>query len=124
MDDNTLWAVTLFSLGVFVISLVLRRTLERLFPTVRKDTPESRAQHIWEEVLLPSMPVFVGVLMALVMRQYPYPALLTGLGSRLTFGAVAGFFCGWTYRIVKALVTKKFGIDVPDPLATSERPPP
>lgn len=123
MDDNTLWTVTLFSLGVFVISLVLRRVLERLFPTVRKDTPESRAQHVWEEVLLPSMPVFVGITMSLVISSYPYPVLLTGFGSRAVFGAVSGFFCGWAYRIVKAVVTKKFGVEVPDPLSVSERPP-
>lgn len=70
------------------------------------------------------MPVFVGVLMAVVINKYPYPLLLTGYGGRIVFGAVEGFFCGWVYRIFKAVITKKFGVEIPDPLAVSERPPP
>ena len=123
MDALLTWQTMLFSLGVFAFSHSIRRALEKLFPTLSPKTPLTKAQIAWEEVFLPAVPVLVGVTMALVITSYPYPSLLHSAGSRVVYGTVMGFFCSWTFRLVKAILVKKFNINLPDPTAPSDRPP-
>jgi hypothetical protein len=114
MDEILTWQTAFFTIGIFVVSLLVRRLLEAILPTLRKDTPLTKAQLVWENFFLPSIPVFTGVALALIIRSFPYPKLLESIGSKILFGAVCGFFSSWSYRIVRSLVGKKYSIELPD----------
>lgn len=114
MEDILTWQTGVFTLAIFVFSFLLRRSLEILFPTLRQDTPLSTAQRIWEEVLLPSIPVLVGIALGLGVKNWPYPAQLVSLGSHAIYGAVCGFFSSYAYRVLKSVLTSKFSVDLPD----------
>lgn len=121
MDEIISTETAFFSIGVFVLSTVLRRFLEVLIPTIRKDTPLSQAQRVWEEAVLPSIPVFVGIALVFSVHNYPYPAIVKGIGSKFIFGSGAGFFCSYAYRMLRFVLAKKWQLeDLPD-LALEER---
>ena len=114
MEDILTWQTGVFTLAIFVFSFLLRRTAEVIFPTLRQDTPLSTAQRVWEELLLPSIPVFVGIAFGIAVKSWPYPAVLVSRGSHVIYGAVCGFFSSYAYRVVKATITQKFSVDLPD----------
>ena len=122
VDDILTWQTGLFALGIFVFSLFIRRGLEAVFPTLRKDTPLSRWQLVWEKLVLPSVPVVVGMLLAVCVKSYPYPELLSTAGSRAIYGAVCGFFSSWAYKVLKAALVERFRIDL-EKETDSIRPP-
>jgi hypothetical protein len=116
MEDILSWETLVFSLAIFVFSLFLRRALEAVFPTLARNTPLSTAQRVWEMVILPIVPVLVGILIALFVKTWPYPPGLTATGPRVLYGAICGFFSTWAYRVISALITQKFQVTVEDPL--------
>lgn len=102
--------VLFFCLFVWGIALVLRRIAESLFKTLKR-------KKYWNELLLPMLPVLVGVLTAFMAKQYPYPPPFNAsLSARLFFGFVSGGASGYIYRIIKAfLVTKEAQLNQPNP---------
>ncbi len=118
--ETLLLQFAIFSMAVFAFSLFVRRTCEALIPTIRKDTPLTMSQRIWEMVLLPTIPVIVGVLLAIFVKSWPWPTGLNTLGARAIFGSVSGFVSTWVYRIVKALVGERFKVNVDAPMTLPE----
>lgn len=114
MEDILNWQTGVFSLAVFIFSFLLRRSAEVAFPTLRHDTPVSMAERIWNELVLPSLPVLVGAGLGFGLQSWPYPAALASRGTHVLFGVVCGFFSSYAYRVVKALITQKFSVDLPD----------
>lgn len=112
MEAILTWQFAVFTIGVFVFSLFARRVTEALFPTIRRDTPLTLAQRVWEKVLLPSIPVLVGIGLAVLVKSWPWPPSVATPGPRALVGAVSGFFSTWAYRVVKAIVKEKFKVDL------------
>lgn len=110
MQDVLTWNTLVFSMAIFIFSLFLRRTLEAVFPTLSRGTPLSVAQKIWESVVLPMVPVVVGVSIAYFVSSWPYPEDLTSIGARVLYGAICGFFSTSAYRVLSALINKKFSV--------------
>lgn len=104
------WGGTfLFCLGIYVVTFVLRRSVEWKWPGVKgKHT-------FWEDVALPTLPAGLGVLAAAATSSYPYPSLVQGLWARVFFGGVCGFFSAWVYKVAKGVakaVLAKQGVTV------------
>jgi hypothetical protein len=110
------WQVIVFTLSIFVFTHFVRRILEAVFPTIRKDTPLSTWQNIWDKVLLPSLPVLVGILMAALAKSWPWPPGLVKWTSRAIMGGVLGFFSTWFYMIAKSIIKDKFKVDLDAPV--------
>ncbi len=127
MEDILSWQTGVFALAIFIFSFLVRRAAELVFPTLRQDTPLSTAQRIWDELLLPSIPVLTGMALAASVKSWQYPPAISSLASRVIFGAVCGFFSSYAYRVLKALMTQKFSVDLPDlvnvPQAQAVKPP-
>jgi len=117
VEDILNWRTLVFTLAVFIFSLFLRRTLEALFPSLSPKTPLTRAQRVWEEVVLPSTPVLMGIILAVVVKSWLFPPSIVTPGSRAVYGAVCGFFSTWGYRIIKAVVSQKFAVDLDKPMS-------
>ena len=111
MEDILSWQTGFFTLAVFVFSFFTRRTLEAIFPTLRKDTPDTVWTRVWEMVALPVVPVLVGMLLAGVVKNWPFPPSLENAGPRIIYGAVCGFFSSWSYRLIKTLVYQRFNVE-------------
>jgi len=110
MDDVLSWQTLLFTVGIFIFSFFIRRTLEAVFPSLRKDTPDTTGSRIWQMVLLPMLPVAVGMLTAGLVKRWPFPPSIDHLESRVIYGAVCGFFSSWSYRIAKKVVFAQFRV--------------
>lgn len=72
--------------------------------------PAAKESKLWNELLLPILPVVLGSVGALVFKTYPYPDNLTTSGSRFIFGLVAGLLSTLFYRVIKALLVQKIQI--------------
>lgn len=107
-----------FIVGIGAIVLLVRRVVERTVPRVVATT-------WWPEIFLPLFPVALGVVIALVARQYPYPEVFAKAASaRAFYGLVGGFFSSKIYRLIWVAVKKyavAHGIDPND--LKSVRPP-
>ena len=103
--DNALtqllsWNFLLFSLCVVVITYILRTVLEYKADKLKNI-------NLWNKLVLPLMPIFSGVLLAALVKEYPYPESIKSLSGRLMFGSVAGLLSGLLWRLVKALINSK-----------------
>jgi hypothetical protein len=107
-----------------VVTLLLRRLIEALNPSLSKDTPATRGQRVWEMFCLPALPAALGTLFCSVVppRMYPYPAvaMVTPL-SLATYGFTLGWFSSGGYRAIAALLQRKWNVAIP---GGSDPPPP
>jgi H+/Cl- antiporter ClcA len=106
------WQVGVFALAVFIVTHFVKKLIEAVVPAVRKDTPLTTAQRVWELVVLPSLPVLVGVLVGVMAKSWPWPPGITTPGARAVLGVVVGFFSTWFYRILKAIIQEKFKVNL------------
>lgn len=90
-----------FCLSIFAISGVIRKIVEFFIKS-----KYTKILKIWKELILPILPMFVGLLLALV-SEYPYPEGWESSSSRFIFGLVAGLSSGLVYRVVKSFASSK-----------------
>ena len=107
-----------------VLTLLIRRLAEALWPTLSSTTPLSRAQRVWEMFLLPALPALLGTLFCLIVspQYYPYPpvASVTHL-SLVLYGFTLGWFSSGGYRGISAILKKKWNVSLP---GDTDPPPP
>lgn len=132
MEQYLTPSAALFSVGIFILTFIVRRMVEGVAPTLSKKTAPSRAQQVWEETILRILPPLLGMGLSLVMSDLMHPEM-TKTSSRIWFGMVSGFFSTYAYMIVKVILKKTFSIKEPtgregDSMspkgATSDAPPP
>jgi hypothetical protein len=112
-----------FVLGILAFCFVVRRGVETAFPTLSTKTPETTAQRVWEKFILPTMPMFVGILFGIFISAFPYPADMGRTwGTRAMFGAGCGFTSGWFYQVVKAIIFQRWQVPLPAAPATDTDP--
>jgi len=104
------WQVFIYGIAIYGVTRFFRGLAETYRPTLVKN-------QIWEDVVLPIVPVALGALLA-HWKGFPFPTTLTEWTLRSFLGGVVGGLSGLTYRALKAIVKKQWGIDV------SIRPPP
>lgn len=98
------WQFLVFGIAVASFMFVLRRTVEYILANCQVAAKESK---LWNDLLLPILPVLVGVGGALTFKSYPYPDGLTTTGDRFIFGLVAGLLSTLFYRVIKAMLIQK-----------------
>lgn len=107
-----------------VLTLLVRKLAEALWPTLGIGTPLSRAQRVWEQFALPAIPALLGTVFCATVapEYYPYPAVasVTWL-SRVLYGFTLGWFSSGGYRGISAVLKKKWNIALP---GDTDPPPP
>ena len=116
MESLITFPVLFFSLAVFLATYFTRKIIEALLPSIRKDTPLTKAQKIWEEFLLPALPVLVGIALGVLVTSWPWPPGIVKPGARAIAGAVCGLLSTLAYRMLWSFVTKKYVIDPNTPV--------
>lgn len=117
------WQVLLFCLGIYVLVFIIRRIVDGISKKVS-------ASWAWNNVILYVLPPLLGAAVAMAFAKYPYPADIVeaGIGGRIFYGLGCGWCSGWVYKVIKALVKKATGVDVPDSNSVetkkSDPPPP
>lgn len=98
--DNVL--TELFSLstvilcvGLWIAVLVERRVTEFFWKTLK-------AKKVWNELILPLLPLANGLTFGLLATKYPYPEVFAGsMSGRVFFSVVCGLASAHVYRILK-----------------------
>jgi len=104
------WQFIFFGLAVATVMYVFRLIVEYLASVFKKDLSTS---HLWNNLVLPVMPIVLGVVAAILLKKFPYPGFTadaTGVvlrGDRIIFGLVAGTFSTLMYRVIKSLFYQK-----------------
>ena len=89
------WQTLLLGITIYVTTAIVRRVIE---------TAWAGAKHNkwYHEVLLPVGPIANGVLLALLLKSFPWPAPIADSRSgRVMYALVCGLFCGWLYARVR-----------------------
>lgn len=104
------WQFVFFGLAVAAIVYVLRLVVEYAASLLKKDLSQS---NLWNNLLLPIIPILLGVIAALLLKKFPYPGFtpdahgIVSRGDRIIFGLVAGLLSTLMYRIIKSLLYQK-----------------
>jgi len=91
------WQFLMFALGISVIVWIVRTITEYFWPKLD-------GNKLWEKLILPLYPIFLGALIAYFATGYPYPDGLISLSARIIFGSVAGMFSGLVYQVAKGML--------------------
>ena len=105
------WQMVLYSLGITGVVFVIRKIVDFIFHLEITGTEKPVWKllfHIWDELLIQILPILVGTLGALLIKQFAYPTGIALIWSRLEFGVVAGLFSGFIYKLAKSFITSKF----------------
>lgn len=104
------WQFIFFGLAVATVMYVFRLIVEYLASVLKKDLTTS---NLWNHLILPIMPILLGVLAAILFKTFPYPGFtpdahgMIARGDRIIFGLVAGSMSTLLYRVIKALFYQK-----------------
>lgn len=104
-DFNTWWPLLLFCFLVFVITYVVRRVGEAVYPKLK-------VNHWWVELVMPTIPVILGVLSAILIKDFPFPIHEPSVGMRVVLGTVGGFLSSYSFKFVRAVIKAKTGYDI------------
>jgi hypothetical protein len=99
------WQFILFGTAIAAVVFVFRKMVE--FFLNLKVTPGTWPWKAWRELVLPVVPVFIGVTGSLLFTNFPYPEGLASGGGRAIFGLVAGLLSGLIYRVIKGMLLSK-----------------
>ena len=109
-----------FSMMVYITSAAVRKLVETCHPKICEE--ELRRAKIWRELCLPTLPVLLGIVFALLCANFPsHEDFKHEWAGRVLYGVFLGFFSGWVYRILKVIVQRKWEVDLS---LTVEEPPP
>jgi hypothetical protein len=84
----------------------------------------AKESKLWNDLLLPILPVIIGASGGYLFKTYPYPNGLITDGDRIVFGLVAGLLSTLLYRVVKALMFQKIQVIFPqsnDPESNADK---
>lgn len=104
-DLLTVWWFVLFALMVWISVALPRLVVEKAWPSLKDNS-------WWRDVALTVIPPVIGIIYALIMRQYPFLVDQKSEGVRVGLGMTGGFFASFVVRVVKARLKERTGIDV------------
>lgn len=107
--DNALqallsWQFIVFCLSVVAVTYVVRTVVDYILHNRGYDPKSS---HLWVELILPILPVFLGSFGAILAKQYPYPLDISSGSGRFAFGLCAGLLSGLVWRVIKSMINAK-----------------
>lgn len=89
-----------FCLVIWVLTWLQRKLVERYIKAAKDSW-------LWREILLPLGPVATGIIMAVLIKTFPYPESWNSMSGRVAFGLVCGLISSKIYRIFKKTFEKK-----------------
>jgi hypothetical protein len=110
MDFFFSWQFLLFALALVAITQGVRTTVEFFSPN----------NHVWEDLILPNLPMVLGAILAITCAKYAFPVEIVSLSSKAIFGAVAGLLSGHAFRMMKAALASKFAPATQDAPAAND----
>lgn len=94
-----------FCVIIAMLTMLTRSIVEFIAKKLSYLTPDQYEQYwieVWREWIMPSMPLFVGAILAYFVVDYPYPETFKlSISSRVFFGIFAGLCSGYIYPRVK-----------------------
>jgi fucose permease len=111
----------ILAVSIYIITFFIKRVVETAWPALKKQADEnspkvtypSQIARWWSKVILPAVPVAIGV--ALGAFHVPYlfdaPGLEQGAAS-MFFGGVIGWFATMLYKGVRLAIKAKTGVDI------------
>lgn len=104
------WQFLAFALAigavVFVIRQIVEYWMENAWP-LKQWKQAHKDSRLWRGLILPILPVLLGVVGAYVGQNYPYPEGFATTAGRVAFGLVAGFTSGMFVRLYKSFLASK-----------------
>lgn len=104
MEPFAAFSFLLLSAFVYVLVFITRTVAEYARPSLK-------VSKFWLDLFLPILPALLGALFGALVKGFGYPAEIGDSPlARVALGTVAGFFSATAYRIVKAFLASKAGI--------------
>jgi len=104
------------AVAVFIATFFIRRIVEILRPGLKnpKGTGAyaSKSQMWWNSVIIYAVPVVLGGLFSLSKSTWLFGEIDT-LGGKVMFGAGVGWFSSFLYKILKKVILKETGVELP-----------
>jgi hypothetical protein len=98
------WQFLSLCLVIFaIVKYIVRSPIEYILTRYKQQWLKNK---LWNDVLLPVIPLIVGTIFALVAKQYPYPNI-TSVSGRFVFCCAAALLSGLVYRIFKSILISK-----------------
>ncbi len=110
MEFDDSYKALFFGMAVYVVCLIARRGLELALPSLKTGT---KLGGVWQQLVLPTLPVLLGGVAGWFISSFPYPDGLASQSTHVMYGLVCGFAAGWAYRIFKAVAEKKWNVKLP-----------
>ena len=98
-------SVIVLCLVIFSLAWIIRNSFETFWAKLL--VKGTKLNKVWEELVLPTLPLVLGGVIGGFVEFYPYPEQFTGTTSRVFFGIFAGLISGLIYRLVKQNLLKK-----------------
>ena len=104
------WQFLFFCLAigavVFVIRQVVEYWMENGWP-LKQWAAANKDSKLWRGLLLPILPIFLGLAGGLLAKGYAYPEGFNSTSARVAFGLVAGFTSGIVVRLFNTFLSDK-----------------
>lgn len=94
------WQTLVLGLTIYVLALSARRVVETGWVG-------AKTNKWWNEVLLPALPIVLGVLIAVLARKFPWPEPILkseSFSAKAGYGIAVGLICGWLYARVRGFL--------------------
>lgn len=108
------------SLAVFIITWIVRKTVENIWPNLQKQgdanaakiTYCTRMSRWWNEVLLYIIPVAIGGLFGLCVNSTFLFGDINQMSTKVTLGGVVGWLASFMYKVLRKVVKQRLGVDI------------
>lgn len=112
------------SLAVIVViaTFFIRRISEMLWPSIRMKASENDPRKSyetpmaewWNKVILYAIPPAIGGLIGTMPIPFVFPPESFGtVGDKVIFGVMVGWFASFIYKVLRKMVTKTTGVELP-----------
>lgn len=112
------WQFLIFCVAIIAVVFIIRKIAEY---GLANWAPIMKETKLWNDLILPILPVVVGFLGGLAIKSYPYPYGLTNTVSRCIFGLGAGLLSTLLYKVLALLIQQKIA-GLMTPTASNTRP--
>lgn len=121
------------AVAVVIATFFTRRICEMLWPSIRMQAHENdprksyatKMAEWWNKVILYAIPPTIGGLLGLLPVPFVFPPQdFATVADKAIFGVGVGWFSSFIYKVMRSLLKKTTGVDLPsDSLRPSEAPP-
>jgi hypothetical protein len=89
----------IFMLAIWILVWMQRKAISLLWK-------KAEDNKFYRELFLPMGPIGTGGILAMLVKQFPYPAAFTTFGARVIFGSVLGLISAHAYKMIKSFMAK------------------